>query len=201
MDTNIINIVNDINRFAPDMGGSFSSSDLFNIIGSGSHLQNSRTIQKLVKLGVLFRVQRGIYTTKECDLWILTARLDQNAYISMDSVLAKNGLTGTLPSGSVSAIHPGRYKIIRAVSGNIYFHSLSKELFFGIEPLSTGVKVADSEKAFIDLLYFYTKGVRFAIDPIKDVLIDKLDKEKISKYLKRYKNPKFVKFIKGLIYE
>jgi hypothetical protein len=59
--------------------------------------------------------------------------------------------------------------------------------------------MADTEKAFIDLLYFYVKGARFLIDPLKDVNIEKLDRKKLLAYLKKYKNPKFVKFVKGFL--
>jgi hypothetical protein len=59
--------------------------------------------------------------------------------------------------------------------------------------------MADPEKAFIDLLYFYVKGARYLIDPMSDVIVDKLNKKRLFAYLKRYKNPKFVKFVKGLL--
>jgi hypothetical protein len=62
------------------------------------------------------------------------------------------------------------------------------------------VAVADNEKAYLDLLYYYMRGYRFNIDPFIDVNVSKLDKKKYFSYLKKYKNPKFVKFAERMVY-
>ncbi len=197
----MVRLVSAIEELAPGMGGVFSASDLANIIGGGSDLANARMRGRLVREGMLTRIQKGMYVTASCDLWVAAARVSGQSYVSMDSVLARNGLTGTVPVRSVSAIHPGRKRVIETVAGTIYLHALSEELFFGIDRRSDGVRVADSEKAFIDLLYYHTKGVRFAIDPRRDVALHKLDGSRIARYLKRYRNPKFVAFVKGVLGE
>src|SRR5215831_1168898 len=103
----------------------------------------------------------------------------------MDSVLAKNGLVGTIPRYSVSLVYPGRKTTIETPFGSsVRYFSIRPDLIFGISTLKNGVKVADSEKAYLDLLYYYTKAARFVIDPLKDVSLWKLDLKKIKKYLK-----------------
>lgn len=194
---NMALLVERVARMAPAMGGVFSSSDLANLIEAGSDLKNSRTIQRLVREGILFRVQRGIYTTKTPDLWLLAARLNEACYISMDSVLARNGLIGTVPDRSVSAVQPARNRVLDVPGGSINFYSISRNLMFGCRRSNNGVAVADSEKAFLDLLYYYTKGARFVVDPLTEVNLERLDRTKIKRYLKAYMNPKFVKFVRG----
>lgn len=188
-------------KFSKELGGIFSYADLSNIVGGGSNVANSRAIKRLVDENVLDKVQRGIYVTKTFDLWSLACRIDRNCYISLDSVLAKEGLIGTVPK-SVSAVRIApRRKRIRTPLGDIVYYSLKNDLFLGFEKDENGIFVAVPEKAYLDMLYFYTKGARFVIDPLQEVNISKLDKNKITNYLKMYKNPKFVKFVKGLIYE
>lgn len=189
-------------RLSASMGGVFSYGDLFNVIGAGSALGNKRKIKRLIREGVLFKVQRGFYVTKKPDLSVLACRLKKSAYISMDSVLAGAGLVGTLPVAAVSAVAPGiRKRIVQTEWGAIRFFSLKKDLIFGVSTLPSGVRVADNEKAYLDMLYFYTKGARFVIDPVTEVSLAKLDRKRLMSYLRRYRNPKFVKFVKGLTNE
>ncbi len=197
----ILSSIEAIRRVAPDLGGVFSAADLANLIGGGSALRNARARDRLVTEGVLVRVQRGIYAVPACDLWVLAMRISPRSYISMDTALARSGLVGTVAERSVRAIHPLRHRVITSSVGRIEFHALKEELFFGTRSLSNGVRVADDEKAFLDLLAFHLRGVRFPIDPLRDVAVDRLDRKKLEDYLRRYANPKFISFVKGVIRE
>ena len=188
-----------IMEFASQMGGVFSVADLASIIAGKTDLYNQRMILRLVRAGIVSRVLKGFYAAKGCDLWILSARISERSYVSMDSALAKPGLTGSVPQRSLSVVYNGRKKTVNTPSGSIHFYSISPKFLFGFSKLPSGVNMADPEKAFIDLLYFYVKGARFLIDPLKDVNIGKLDRKRLFVYLKRYKNPKFVKFVKGFL--
>ncbi len=198
----IIDISNKINQIAQSMGGVLSYADLSNIIASGSSVQNSRIIARLVKGGVLTKVQRGYYIAQEFDLWLLASRLEPNSYISMDTLLAKETIITTIPQRVVSAVCLNKRKRrIQTPKGDIVYHSLNDDLFFGTVVLKNGVKVATPEKAYLDLLYYYQKGTRYAIDPLSEVNLSKLNKTLLLKYLKKYKNPKFISFVKGLLNE
>lgn len=187
-----------IQKIGPTLGGVFSYGDLCNLIGSGSEQQNKRTIKRLIKEGVLFKIRRGFYVTREPDLWQLGGRLQKDAYVSMDSVLSKNLLIGTVPQRSVSLVYPGAgRRVLETPAGIIRFFSIKRSLIFGTNRQANGVSVADSEKAYLDLLYYYSKGARFVVDPLREVNTAKLDRLKISKYLKKYRNPRFVAFVKG----
>lgn len=195
-----MNIIEKIGKFGRFSGGVFSYADLFNMLGGASDLKNKRSIRRLVKEGVLFKIRRGFYTTSNPDLFVLACRIKPKAYISMDSALAKNGLIGAVPSISVSAVFPGaRKKILRTPFGIIRYFSIQKKQIFGLTALPGGVRMADNEKAYLDLLYYYTKGARFVIDPLTEVSVRKLNRRKIAAYLKRYRNPKFVQFVKGTL--
>jgi predicted transcriptional regulator of viral defense system len=194
-------IVEKIGQYSREMGGVFSAADLVSLIGLESPLAAARTISRLISEGVTERVQRGIYVTKEFDLWQLSARLIPGSYVSMDSALAREGLIGAVPEFGLSAVHVGRARSIETSRGKIRFYSISKDLFFGFETLPSGIHVACAEKAFIDVLYYYMKGIRFVMDPLKEIAIERLNRDRVFEYLDRYKNPKFVTFVKGLFRE
>jgi hypothetical protein len=77
--------------------------------------------------------------------------------------------------------------------------NFSRELFFGFA-IKKGIAIADNEKAFLDLLYYHLRGYRFAFDPRSEIDVDQLDKNRLNRYLKKYQNPKFVSFAKGVAY-
>lgn len=198
---NIGSLVSKITRFAPSLGGVFTFSDLWNLIGLSSSDRNAKVINRLVREGILFKIRRGIYTTQNPDLWILASRLKKNACISMDSALAKNAVIGSVPLKSVCLIYPGPPQIVNTLFGQIQYFKIKKELIFGMRKMPNGAVVADDEKAYLDLLYYHCHGARFVIDPLTDVDVWKLDRNKIKKYLRLYKNPKFRKFVEGLLRE
>ncbi len=199
--SSLLQVTKDIQRLASAQRGVFTFTDLWNIIGLHSSDRIAKMVTRLVREKVLFKIRRNIYTTDNPDLWILAVHLKQNAYISMDSVLARNGLIGTIPERSVSLVYPGPPESVETPFGLLRFFKIKKDLVFGIQREQFGIPVADSEKAYLDLLYYYMKGARFVIDPLRDVDLWKLDGKKIRKYLRAYKNPKFVAFVEGLIRE
>ncbi len=186
-----------VRTIGPTLGGVFSYGDLFNLIGAGSDQRNKRVIKRLIKEGVLFKVRRGFYVTRDPDLWVLGCRLKENAYVSMDSALSKNLLIGTIPQRSVSMVYKGLgRRVVETPFGLLRFFSIRKNLMFGTVRRPDGVTVADSEKAYLDILYFYSKGARFVCDPLKDINLWKLDRKRLAQYLKKYRNPRFVAFVK-----
>lgn len=190
-----------IQAIAAEMGGVFTFSDLFNVIGLASSDRTAKVLLRLAREGLLIKVRRGIYATRSPDLWVLASRLKAQACISMDSVLAKNGLIGTLPAKSVSLIYPGNTQTMVTPAGRFRFFKIKRELLFATQKLDNGIIAADNEKAFLDMLYYHIKGAKFVVDPRTDVDLWKLDIKKIKKYLKIYRNPKFIKFVEGILRE
>lgn len=202
-DVSMIGLAQKVEKFAKPLGGVFTFANLSNLVGRGDSIKNRRVIDRLVKEEVVYPIRKRnrIYITKDPDLWTLASRLKPECYITADAVLAKNLLIGTVP-GTISAVYKGREKkLIETPFGNIRFFSASENLMFGFTKIKNGVQVADSEKAYLDLLYFYQKGGRFVADPFQDIKTWNLDKKKIRKYLKAYKNPRFIKFVKNRLAE
>lgn len=197
-----LQILENLRRFQGELGGVFRFADLCAVIGGGSEIKNSKVIQRLLREGILHRIWRGIYVVADYDLWVLGSRIKPNSYVSMDSVLAKNALVGTLAARSVSFVYCGRKTVINTPSGEtLRFFSIQPELYTGFSMGPKGVQVADNEKAYLDLLYYYMKGTRFLFDPLIEVRTEKLNQKKLNQYLKKYRNPKFVQFVKGLLHE
>ena len=194
-------IIKKIRRFSPDLGGVFTFTDLWNLIGLSSSDRTAKVVSRLDRDKVLFKIRRNTYASEEPNLWMIASQLKRRAYVSMDSVLSANGLIGTVPIGSVCLAYPGPPETIKTPFGLLRFFKIKKDLIFGTQRTKYGISVADSEKAYLDLLYYYVKGARFVIDPLADVDLWKLDLKKIRKYLRAYKNPKFVAFVEGLIRE
>ena len=190
-----------LRRFSAELSGVFTFSDLWNLLGKDSSDRTAKAIDRLLREDLLQKVRRGIYITRDASLWVLASRLKPRSYISLDSVLANEGLIGSVPTRSVSAIYPGKAETIATPIGRVRYFQIKKDLMFGFETKKNGIHVADKEKAFIDLLYYGAKGAAFVADPLKDVDVEKLDRQRFRKYLKHYKNPKFRKYAEGALLE
>ncbi len=197
----ISTLADQIKSFSPALGGVFGFSDLWNLLGHRSSDRVAKVVNRLVREGLLLKIRRGVYATQDADPWTLASRMKKDVYISMDSVLARNGLIGTVPARSVSAVYPGPPQTLRTPIAQLRYFKIKKDLIFGVAAMANGVRVADNEKAFLDILYYRAKGARFVVDPMKDIDRWKLDEKKIRRYLRAYKNPKFRKFVEGLLNE
>jgi len=63
-----------------------------------------------------------------------------------------------------------------------------------------GKRVANKEKAFLDVLYYYYKGKTFSFNPDTDVNIEDVDMTVIDSCLKKY-DKQFVSFFNKFIGE
>jgi len=182
-----------ITKLSPNMGGVFSTTDLKAIFNESEQATFYNTISTLVELGILSRFSRGLYVCKNYSPLMLSARIDPNAYISMGSVLAHNGLIGTNPEMLLTCIRVGKRRTYSGKNLEIRHYGISKELYFGFS-LVEGIKVADNEKAYLDLLYYRMRGERYSFDELNDIDLERLDIKKCLRYLRSYRNKKFVKF-------
>lgn len=185
-------------QYADDLRGVFPTADLANCIGERTPLRLARALDTLCRNGALHRAQRGIYVTPNYDLAMLAARIFPRGYISCDSALAHHGLIGSIPEYRVAIVGTGRSRRINIAEKSIQYLALQSRLCFGFARLQSGVPMADPEKAWLDLLYFYVKGHRFVIDPRREIDVRRLRRARIAQYLTHYANPKFVRFVKGI---
>ena len=183
-----------IRKLSSELGGVFTYVDL-NVIFPTLH-KNSfyRLLAKLEELGIIRRFIKGYYVTENFDLKILSQKICNGSYISFENVLASAGLIGTVSSKRIRAVKIGKNRTYENDSYNITHVAIARDLFFGYETVK-GVKIATKEKAFLDTLYFHTRGMAFQFDLYSDMDVSLLDSNLVKQYLKPYKNPKFKKFI------
>jgi len=180
------------------MGGVYSASDLKNLFNESNPVALNRRISRLEESGVLKRFIRGFYTTGDFDAEVLSARLCRNSYLSLGTVLAKELIIGSVPARTLYAVKTGRSRLYRSNDFSLQYLGVAPHLFFGFQN-KKGVNFATPEKAFLDTLYFYQKGRKASFNIFADITTERLDRERIAAYLKRYKNPRFVAFVKGYL--
>jgi hypothetical protein len=178
--------------------GVFSKGDLQTAFREQHPAAFVRRIDALLDNGVLRRFCRGWYVTESFDLATLSQRLAPGSVISFTTVLARHLVVGPSPETSIVAVKTGRPR--RHTDGEhlIEHVSITARLLFGFSTID-GVRYADPEKAFLDTLYFHLRGRRYQFDIYSDVAVDTLDHERIRDYLSRYRNPKFVSFVEGML--
>lgn len=194
-----IQILKRLNQFNDTLRGVFTTADLYHIVGALNPVVNQRRITHLINEGMLTRVKRGIYVSESFDPVSLAAVVDDRGYVSMATVLAQRGLMGTVPQNFIAVVSCGKSKRFEFALDVLQIFHISEDLFFGFERTNSGANIADNEKAFLDLLYYYNLGQKFPFDPKSEILIDQLNLAKIKSYLKHYKNERFKKFVKGVI--
>ncbi|MBI4236846.1 MAG: hypothetical protein HY696_00335 [Deltaproteobacteria bacterium] len=182
--------------------GVFSTDELRALLGTVHEKSLQRAIQDLQHTGTLTRFCRGLYVTAAFDLEMVSQRLAPNSYISCGSALARALLIGSIPQKTVYAVKQGVSRMYRSAVGSVIhfgFGAPTRDLFFGYCATANGICYADSEKAWLDTLYFYQSGYCFSFDIYSDVDMSRLNGARIRRYLRRYKNPRFVQFVKGVL--
>ena len=185
-------------RFAPEVGGVFSLSELSSLFDIANQQTLWLAVRQFETAGLLSRYCRGIYVAREFDSQILSAKVRTDSYISFGSALAYRRLIGTESPRLVTCVTPAR---AAEYSGdvNLSYARISKDLFFGYETLQNGVKMADAEKAVLDTLYFYQHKKNFYFNIFQDIDFSTLSRKKLEAYLEQYKNPKFQTFARNTI--
>lgn len=188
-----------IQALAPKHHGVFTVHDLMNLLLAKHPVELQQKLKPLLKTGVLNRFCRGFYVTKEFDLEWLSQKISPSSAISLGSVLAREMLIGSIPQKSVTAVKIGRSRVYESELGRIVHLGLAQSLWFGYAIQKGGLRIASKEKAFLDTLYFYQSGHRLSFNIFSDVQTDKLDRKIVNSYLKKYKNPRFRKFVEGIL--
>lgn len=186
-----------INAVSAQMGGVFTLGDLEILLTTSNRKTLFNRLNRLKEAGTLSQFMRGFYVTQGFSGDMLCGRIDPNAYISMGTILSRNGLIGTMPSREVSAVKVGRKRSYQGAGLTINYAGTSEQATFGITK-KNGINYADNEKAYIDTMYYYLRGYRYAFDPF-EIYIDDLDRKKCARYLSYYKNKKFSSFVNTLL--
>jgi hypothetical protein len=189
-----------IAKWAPALNGVFTVFDLKNLLNETNSVVFYRRINTLIQTGILRQFTRGIFITSDFNKETLAMKINEKSYISLGSALSKALLIGSIPEKRLYTIKIGRNRTYKDDSFTITCLGITPVLFFGYKSVE-GVNIALPEKAFLDTLYFYTKGQNYSFDIFSDIDVHSLDKKLILKWLNEYKNKRFRTFVKGYLNE
>lgn len=194
---NRLKLAEKVRKFSSEMSGVYALSDLRNLLQTDNRDVLYRGIKDLQDAGVLSRFTRGFYVTKGFNPLVLSQRICPESYVSFGNVLAEKLLIGSVPRYRVRAVKVGPKRVYSSDEIRIEQLSIKKALNFGYEVID-GIRMALPEKAVLDTLYFYRRGIRFSFDVYSDVDYSRLNKDLINEFLKKYKNPVFIDFARSL---
>lgn len=136
-------------------------------------------ISRMLKKGLLKRIERGKYTSGE-DAFATASQLVFPSYISFLPALYMHGLTEQMVS-RITVASPRRKMNLSVFGTPVVFVRMKPSMMFGFRRIkkgSTFVVLADPEKAAIDILY------KPAFGPISYLagVLEKLDSKKLEDY-------------------
>lgn len=148
-------------------------------------------INYYVKQGVIKSVRKGIYVKSDYNVLELATKIYTPAYISLETVLEKEGVIFQHYKTIFAASYLSRK--IEVDKNEIRFRKIKKEILINKAGVieKDNYFIATKERAFLDALYLY-----------KDYYFDNLDildKKKISSLLKIYRSGKFSKKVKKIL--
>lgn len=167
----------------------YNYEELKKIVGSGYK------IKKSLKLGKLFKIDKGIYSSKKNNHYLeIFAKKYPDAIISSDSALYYHNLTDIIPDKIyiTTTRTAGRYKDkrIKQSFSTDKFYNLGKTV---LEVEGVKINTYDKERLLLELVknknnapYDYYKEI---INNYRNI-IDKLDVYKLEVYSKSYSNGK-----------
>jgi len=194
----VVDDVKTLRKLESSQRGVFSKADLQNALAERHPAAFVRRINALLENEILWRFCRGWYVTEGFDLATLSQRIAPESYISFTTVLARHLIVGPNPEGKIVAVKTGRSRRYQDRGLVIEHVTVARDLLFGFS-VDDGVRYADPEKAFLDTLYFHLRGRAYPFDIYSDMAVDRLDGTRVSEYLGRYRNPKFVAFAEGVL--
>ena len=141
------------------------------------------SLKRGVAEGIIERVAQGIYIPMGSMISVenTAAQLYLPNYLSFESALSKYGILNLIPYTITFATtrKTRRYTIQKR---EVEFRQIAPELFFGFE-MKNGMYIASAEKAFLDEIYFVTRG-KATLD-FDEVDFRKLPTKTLKEYAKR----------------
>lgn len=157
-----------------------------------------RIINRLIKSEVIFKIEKNKYlvNNNKISIFALANQIYQPCYISFESALNYYSILSQFPYEITSAT-PKQTKKKVINKQNYGFYHIKKELYFGFAKIKDFL-IAEKEKALLDQIYLFSKGV-------KKIYIDEYDltninKSKIKKYSVEFpKSQIFSKIVNQII--
>ena len=140
-------------------------------------------LNNLVKKREIFRITRGKYSRYEDPS--LAVYCFKPAYLGLQDALSIHGLWEQETNTIILTTRIVREGTRQIMGSNVLLKRLPKELFFGVEYKQYGgfyVPISDTEKTFLDLVYFSQPLDKKEIEDLRKVI----DVKKLQKYLHNY---------------
>lgn len=172
---------------------------------------HSRRLHEWQERGYLKMLCPGYYffpseKLSDTQLFTFANRIYSPSYVSLESALSWHGV---IPEAVyvVTSVSTKKTRAIETSSGNFFYRTIKKELFFGFD-LCAGrfvFKMADVEKALLDFFYLNShlnsaadiEGLRLN----QSVLKEKLRPQILSSYLKVFSNQRLNQRLKLVLKE
>ena len=187
----LYDLSNLINKYTTELKGVFTINELKTLFNDFNEVALFRKINKLVKKNILSNFCRGFYIAQNFDIEQLSSKINEASYISFGNILAKELIISSIPKYTLMCIKLGKNRVYKYSNYKIIYLSIAQHLFFGFETIK-GINYALKEKAFLDTLFF---------NIYQDINIKLLNINLVYSFLKKYKNSKFIIFVKRYIDE
>ncbi len=179
------------------------------LAGSVSTSTFYKQITRWVSSGKLIQLRRGIYAVsqpyreKQPHPFLIANKLKKASYISLQSALEYYGIIPEYVP-VITSITTGRAEKITSKLGRFQFRHLKKELFWGYKELEisrdTRVFIALPEKSLLDLVYLTPQADNMEyLEELRLQNTDKINKDTLMDYAKKYKTPKLERAARGII--
>jgi len=141
-------------------------------------------LKRWVDKEILERVAPGMYSPMMSNLSVerAAAQIYIPNYLSFESALARHGTLNLIPH-SLTFATTRKTKRYTLRNQDVEFRQISPLLFFGFE-MKGGINIAVPEKAFLDQVYFFSKG-RASLD-FDELNLKNLSSGLLKEYGKRF---------------
>ncbi len=170
----------------------FNSSKVRDKTGKSSEYTNL-LIHRLVKRGLVHRIEKGKYTVFK-DAFLIASRIAWPSYISCWSALKYHNLTEQVPH-DLTVVTTADKKAITFNNVKMRFCNLKPKFFFGYEKARYAgfeIFVADAEKSVIDSALLG----EVSFSELKEIISNNIGEVRVSKfirYLKKVGNKSLIK--------
>lgn len=167
----------------------FTANDLRLLFGIAKGPSLHTTLHRLVARGILRRIGKGLFLRAGAPLdpFVLANLLRRPSYVSLESALNLHGLLVQTPRVTTS-VTTGRPCRIRAGGHEFVYRHLASRLWFGFER-NGAFLIASPEKAFLDWLYFASRGARPAL--LDDIAWRRINRRQLDAWAGRVPSAAF----------
>ena len=156
-----------------------------------------KKLQSLEKAQIIKRLNKGLYqfSLAHPNDFTLANYLYQPSYISLETALSFYGIITGFPY-KITSVTPKKSRTIIANDKEFAYSQIKLELFWGYEKQDNFL-IAEKEKALLDYLYFYSKGLK-EID-FKEMDLDQINKRKLLSFAKKADKAKLLRLMKKIL--